>query len=214
MAQSSALGQVQVTVARICRLDTNGVPTPGASSLYVTDAIVSVDPKPNYTAGEQIIQKNASGQSCFTYTGPDSFNWIDVEITLCKWDPRAIEMLSNSTVLSSGAFIGGAAPSLGPVNSDTVSLEVWSKIVSGDDLAPDRSYAWHVYPRIKNLKLADWKHENGPLLPTFTGQAIENPNWYNGPANDWPVASTQVHQWFPWPSYPTPSDQYVQMVGS
>lgn len=214
---NDCLPQVQACAMRVARLDTDGVPLPGASNLYVTDALVSLDVSPVYTDGDEIEEKNANGDVCVSYVSDDSFKRYDVTLSLCTPDPELVEMLTDGgTVLTSGAATGYAGPSIGTLTGDGMSIELWSKRITDGILDVTYPYARWVYPRVKNLRLGSYQHANGAILPQITGRAYENPNWFDGPANDWPVASDRAMQFLPvgLSDKPTPSCGYQTLSAS
>lgn len=215
MAETDCRGQVNGCAIRVARLDTNGVPLPGAENLYVSDALVSLAWTSVYTDGNEIDESNACGATSVYFKAPDTFKRGDVEITLVTPDPFLSEMLSGGDVLTSGAIPKGfAAPPLGPITGAGVSVELWSIRVDDGDMDPSYPYAHWVYPKIKNLRLGDHTHESGALKPVFSGQAYENINWYDGPVGDWPATSDRVYQWLPAASLPTPSCAYINLAAS
>lgn len=202
MAANPTAGQVQALMMRVARLDNDGVPLPGASSLYVTDSFVSLKFQEVYEDGEDIRQKNARGVVCSAFRGPDSLVRGDVELALCSPDARLEEMLSDGTVLTGtgvdSGTIGWSAPPIGRLENAGLSIEVWTyRVISGEVATDGYPYTRWVYPRVKNLRRNGHVHENGVLAPSYKGQAFENPNWYNGPLNDWSLASDRWVQWFP-----------------
>lgn len=205
MAEQPCLPQVHAVRLRATKLDSNGVPSPGASSIYVTDAFIRVGASPVYTDGDEIEQKNAQGAVCINYRGKDSLKRLDMTVELCSPDPYLIPLLTGGTTLTGfdGQRVGMAMPPIGLWSGSDVSIEVWSKRIDDGVEDADSPYAWHVYPRVTNLRMGDLAHENGPFLPTCTGQAYENPNWFDGPTNDWPAASDRVYQWVPTDTLPT-----------
>lgn len=216
MAETDCRPQVQACAIRVARLDSNGVPSPGANNLYVSDALVSLGFTPVYTDGDEIEDKNACGTVAVNFRGPDSFKRGDVTIQLTTPDPFLVEMLSGGDVLDeAGRPKGFAAPPIGPVTGNGVSIELLAKRVDDGDLDADFPYAHWAYPKIKNLRLGEHTHANASNLPQFTGQAYENPNWFDGPVGDWPAESDRVYQWIPsagplW----TPSCAYQELVAS
>jgi hypothetical protein len=214
MAEQDCRPQVQACALRVARLGPDGVPAPGANNLYVSDALTTMSVTPVYTDGNEIELKNGCGQVKLSYRAPDSFKRLDVSLTLDTPDPYLQEFLSGGDVLSDGARRGFAAPPIGEITGNGVSIELWSKRIDDGALDADDPYAWHVYPRITNLRLGDWTHEDGPLVPVYSGQAYQNPNWYDGPLNDWPAESDRVYQWLPTDSIPEAQCGYQTLAAS
>lgn len=216
MAEQPALPQVHGIRMRVANLDQNGVPTPGVAQLYVTDAFTKVGITPVYTDGNEIETKNAQGVTCVNYRSADTFKRADVDIELCSVDPYLVAMLIGGTVLTSGtpAKTGFALPPLGAVTGNGVSIEVWARRVDDGEEDTDSPWGHWVYPRVKNLRIGDWAHEDNPNLPKITGQAYENPNWFDGPLNDWLVASDRVVQYMPTATLPVAQVGYFDVAAS
>lgn len=215
MAETDCRPQVNACAVRVARLDTNGVPLPGANNMYVSDAFVRVSWASVYTDGEEIEEKNACGITVVSYRGRDTFKRGDIELELVTADPYLSEMLSGGDLLTSGSLPKGfAAPPIGPVEGNGVSIEVWAIRVDDGDQDADYPYAHWVYPKIVNLRLGDHEHANAANKPVFTGQAYENPNWFDGPVGDWPALSDRAYQWLPTNVIPTPSCAYQTLAAS
>ena len=216
MAEIDCRPQVQACAIRVARLDTNGVPLPGANNLYVSDALVSMAFTPVYTDGDEIEDKNACGAVKVNYRSPDSFKRGDVTLQLTTPDPFLEEMLSGGDVLDAGGGRpkGFAAPPIGTVTGNGISIELWAKRIDDGDLDADFPYAHWAYPKIKNLRMGDHTHENASNLPQFSGQALENANWFDGPVGDWDAESDRVYQWLPVAGLPTPTCGYQTLAAS
>lgn len=211
---NDCLAQVQACRIRVARLDPTGVPQPGASNLYVSDALVSFGFGWETEAGDEISEKNACGTIKVNYRGDEQLRRGNVSINLVTPDPQLSEMLSGGVVLTDGAAVGYAAPSLGPVDSDPVSIEIWTKRINNGRLDSTFPYAWWVYPWIEHLRPDDHEHSNANLGMSFAGEALENDNWYDGPLNDWPSTSDRVFQWIPTTSLPNASCGYQTLAAS
>lgn len=214
MAEQPALPQVHGLRMRVANLDQNGVPTPGADQLYISDAFTKVSIDPRYTDGGEIEQKNAQGVTCLHYKSSDTFKGLDIEIELCTVDPYLLAQLTGGAVLTDGSRTGFAAPALGAVGGDGVSIEVWTRRVDDGEEDVDSPWGWWVYPRVKNLRLGSFSHEDNPLNPTVVGQCYENPNWYDGPLNDWAPASDKVYQYLPTNQLPEAAVGYSATAAS
>jgi hypothetical protein len=207
VATNDCAGQVQAIRMRVTKLDSNGVPTPGAQKMYVTSALVVATLTPVYEDGTSIEEMNGEGVLCVTYYGPSSFKRVDVSLQICTPDPELLEMLTGGTRLTddpSGA-VGYAVPAIGVVEPTPVSVEIWAKRVEDGQLVDVNPYSWWVLPRVRNLRLEEAELGNSAFMPTVTGQAFENANWYDGPLNDWPVASDRAMQWMPCGAAQVPS---------
>lgn len=211
------LAQIKVCRMRICRLDGVGVPDPGSTNMYVTKAMSKITLRGVYTDGDEIKEKNGCGEQLVNVRGPDNFDRVDIEIELLTHDPYLLEMLNpGAAVLTNGEQVGFAAPNLGAVASDAISIEAFAQRVNAAGTGVDTvyPYAWWVIPWVQNLRMGDRTFENAAAKPTITGQCYENENWYDGPMDDWPVASTQVYQWLPWASLPADNCGYLSLAAS
>ena len=165
MADIDCRPQIQACAIRVARLDSNGVPSPGADNLYVSDALVSLGVSPVYTDGDEIEDKTACGAVGVNFRGDDSLKRADVSIQIITPDPYLSEMLSGGKVLDpgGGAAVGWAAPPIGTITGNGVSIEVWTRRIDDGDLDLNYPYGWWVYPKVRNLRIGDWSHENGSL---------------------------------------------------
>lgn len=215
MAEEDCRPQVQACAIRVARLDPTGVPQPGATNLYVSDALVTMGFTPVYTDGDEIKDKTACGIVGVNFKGDDSFDRGDVSLQIITPDPFLSELLSGGDVLDVvGLPVGFAAPPIGPITGNGVSIELWAKRIDDGDLDANFPYAHWAYPKIKNLRLGDHTHANASLQPTFTGRALENANWFDGPTGDWPADSDRVYQWVPTATLPTATCAYQELVAS
>lgn len=196
------LPQVLACRTRLARIDpVSGVPIPGPNNLYVTDALVTLAAKWAKEAGDEIKEKDGCGDLAVYYKGQASLLRMDLTITLVQPDPQVSEMLSGGgSTITDGTAIGFAAPPLGTVSpNDCLSVELWTKRIRKGKVDTVYPYAWWVYPWTMNWSPGDHDHGDKNLALTFDGEAYENPNWFDGPANDWPATTqpTQVFQWIP-----------------
>lgn len=192
------LPQIHACLVRVADLEPNGVPKPGPNHLYVTGALATVTLNPVYRDGSSIEEEDGCGSLAVAFEGEPSYKWDEVEITLLKREPMLEAMLTKGVALTLGGDTpkGWAAPQSGPVRG-AVSVEFWSKRLNGPDVDPDFPYAWWALPKVRNLRRGQVEHGNSAQKPTFTGIAVENPNWFDGPLNDWPAASDRAVQWVP-----------------
>lgn len=215
MAEQDCLAQVHACAMRVANLLPNGIPDPGDDNLYVSDALSVMTVTPVYADGDEIEEKNACGVVKVNRRGADTFKRLDVAISLVTPDPFLSALFSGGDLLEAAGKVGFAAPPIGPITGNGVSIELWAERVTDDgDLDPDNPYAWWVYPKIKNLRLGEFAHQNGAILPAYTGQGHENANWFDGPENDWPAASDRVFQWFPTDTIPTPTCELQTLAAS
>jgi len=194
---NDAKPQVQAFRTRITKLDANGVPTPGPETVYVTGALTTLTTNPVYVDGDEFEEKNGGGEICVSYKGPDTFKRIDWELTICTPDPYLLEMVSGGKVLDDGDAVGFAYPALGPMTPTPISIEVWTKRVDDGVLDPNLPYAWWVLPWSDSMRLGSKTFGNNAILPTISGRAFENQNWFDGPTNNWPTTSDRVLQYMP-----------------
>lgn len=200
------LPQIQACVIRVANLDPiSGVPLPGAGNLYVSNALTEMTYDTTYEDGTEIFERNACGEPCIDYRGPDLKRRIQVSLTLCTHDPYLMAMLSAGDTLTDGAAVGWGAAPVGALDARAISVELWAKRINDGDLDPDFPYAWWAFPKIKNLREGQGTFGNAAKKPQFTGQGYENVNWFDGPLNDWPSTSDRTHQWIPTTTIPVAS---------
>jgi hypothetical protein len=206
--------QVKACAIRVTELDETGAPDPGADSMYVSDALVSMGFTTEITEGDDIDIPNACGES-IVVQGDDLPTSVSIELQIREPDPKLVEKLGGGEVLTDGGDEGYAAPRLNQIaKPNGVSIELWTKryLSTGQ---PDTAnpYNWWVFPLVR-LNVNDATFENGPFQPTFNGTAFENENWLDGPTNDWAVTSTSAYQFMPTATIPTPDCDYVAVVAS
>lgn len=213
---NDCLAQLQACALRVSRLEANGVPDPGANNLYTSDAMSLASWDPEIEAGQEFTAKNACGALLLSYKEPDQIKRLNFALGLVTPDPELHELLvANSKILTVGDAVGFAYPPLNVADAGNgVSIELWTKRVdSSGELDTDFPYAWWVFPRVRFV-LGQKQAQNGPMENPFTGQASENPNWFDGPLNDWPTDSDRVAQWIPTDELPEPSCGYQTLVAS
>jgi hypothetical protein len=187
MAELNCGGSVQCCAIRIATLEQDGVPLPGPSNLYVTDAITKMDATPVVTKGVDLEIVNACGAPEVVYKDQDRFKRYDLTLDLIYLDPELEQMLINGELFVNGGIsIGTSGPMVGAYagSINGVSLELWTKRIVNGDLDPTWPYVRWVLPRTRWAKAAvAW--DGNAMAQSYTGYTSGNPNWYNGPANDW-----------------------------
>lgn len=211
---NDCLPQVAACMVRVARLDSNGVPTPGANNLYTSDALTTFQFAWEVQAGDEITENNGCGVQVINFKAPDTLRRGNITIGIVTPDPQLSEMLSGGDVITSGAAVGVSAPPLGELLENPISIEIWAKRIRSGHLDPVYPYARWVYPWVSNVRPDDHTQDNSALKPQFIGQAFENTNWFNGPLNDWPVASDRVYQWLPVTTIPSANCGYQTIAAS
>lgn len=207
--------QVQACAIRVARLASDGSPIAGADNLYVSDALTQLVTDPELSEGDEFELKNACGEVCVNFKDCDRLKRLNITLGLCYPDPELQELLLGGTVLTSGDAVGYAYPELGAATCPNgVSIELWARRIDTAG-APDVDfpYEWYVLPRVY-LFPGGRTFENGPITVETTGFAIENPEWFDGPENDWPVASDRVLQSIPTATIPEAACGYQVATAS
>lgn len=195
---------------RVTKLGVNGAPLPGPSNSYVSDALIQAQLGLEYEDGDEIVQKNGAGLVCLTYKAPDSLKRGTLSgLQICTPDPNLLQFMIGGRVLQDGANeVGYQAPEVGTdPNPNGFSLELWTNAIIDGAQA---GYFWWVIPRAQVRPSGDWALSGtDPLVPEFEGNCTQNPNWLDGPANDWEFASDRVWQYAQTSVLPTLTPGYV-----
>lgn len=196
MADYNGAGSLYALGVQLAKLQDNGAPLQGPLASYVTDALIKIDLGLEYEEGEEVTVKNGAGVVCLSYRAPDTLKRGTISgFQVCTPDPNVKEFLIGGTVIEDGAnAIGYAAPQVG-VNPtpNGVSIEAWTRAIIDGGYS---GYFWWAIPRAY-LKLAGNLSLSGsdPLTPEFEGYCTQNPNWGDGPNNDWLWESGRVWQY-------------------
>jgi hypothetical protein len=194
MAEVTCGASIQCCAIRVAVLEQDGVPLPGAANMYVTDAIAKFEATPVYTKGVDMEVLNACGLPAVLYKARDVFKRYDITMDLLYIDPELEAILignvSGSTggvlTFSQGGFtIGASGPDVGLIGAPYgVSCELWSKHIVNGDLDVTWPYVQWIVPR------SYWQPDkvtldNNAMPRSYAGFTTENPNYFNGPMNDW-----------------------------
>lgn len=200
---------------RITKLDDTGAPLVGPRNSYKTDALVQAQIGLEYEDGEEIIQKNGSGVICLTYKANDSLKRGTISgLQVCTPDPNVLAFMVGGNVLERGADqVGYQAPEVGSdPNPNGFSLELWTRAIIDGAFA---GYFWWVLPRANVRPSGDWVLSGAdPLVPEFEGSATQNPNWLDGPNNDWEFPSDRVWQYVQTSTLPDLSPDFQPVVAN
>lgn len=217
---NKGLPSVQACMMRVARLDEDGSVAGGVNSMYVTDAFTSLSAGGEVEAGDEITVKNACGGICVSYKDCDRLKRLNIELHTCAADPELHELLVGGNVLrytpaGKPEGVGYGYPALNASGCPFgVSIELWSRHIDSTG-APDSDYPWlwWVFPRVY-LQIGDKNFENDAMDHVFTGFAVENQQWGDGPNNDWPVAMSSVGQFIPTDDIPEAAIGYQSALAS
>lgn len=196
---------------RFARLAPNGAPLVGADNAYQTDSLVQMQFGLEYEEGEEIIQRNGAGRICLTYKAPDSLKRAAISgLQFCTPDPNVLEFLIGGEVIEDGDGnqIGYRAPEVGSEPTPNgVSIELWTRaIIEG---AYSGYFRW-VFPRVFLRPSGDWTASGSDaMVPEFEGFGTQNPNWGDGPTNDWDYESDRVWQYVQTEDFPIEGPEFI-----
>lgn len=214
---NECLTSLHLCTLRVARLGADGVPLPGANNLYVSDAITELTFSEEVRAGQEVEVPDGCGGLCVSYKGDDVPKWWNIELIICKPDPELTELLAGGTVLTDGAAVGYQPGALNTARTGYgVSLEGWShQLDDAGDIDATFPYLHWAFPKVKGLRMGTRRLFEGALENPFTaGKAIENPNWFDGPGNDWNVDSSKAWGVMPSASTPTAECGYQTLQAS
>lgn len=177
---------VQGTVLRLVKLDVCGAPVTGASSaVVVTKGYTSIAPEPQYEDGDTFRTKNAAGELCVNFVGPNVYANSNITVNMCVLDPDASTLITGSRLILTNSVTGTGA-AYGYANPAAhFSLETWQPLSGAGRCDPATGlprYVYWAWPHVFNAKVNSFSIENGPLELGFDAMtAYPSPLWGDGP---------------------------------
>lgn len=155
-------------------------------------ATITTSTAHGYSVGDQVTIAGVDATFNGTYTVTSVPT--TTTFTFAKTAANVPSAAATGTATKVPNVIGFARRGVGAADPDPVSVELWTKAIptgtSGACAVAGTEEWWRwVYPRA-TFTLGDVTHENGIGLVSLTGFADPNPNWGNGPFNDWPTSDT------------------------
>lgn len=179
---------VQGSVLRLVKLDVCGAPVTGASSaVVVTKGYTLVNPEPQYEDGDVFREKNAAGELCTNFVGPNVYANSNLTVNLCVLDPDAGVLITGSRLITTDG-VTGTGNAWGYNNPEAhFSLETWSKLTGRgrcDPVTGLQRYVYWAWPHVWNAKVNSFSIENGPLALGFEAMTeYPSPLWGMGPGS-------------------------------
>jgi hypothetical protein len=200
MAVKRKTGSVFALGMRAVLLGQNGAPIIGATGAYETDNLVKLDFTMLYREGETKERTNGQGRACLSYEAPTTVRGLQINsLELCNPDEELEAVLGGGvTILDDDDDpVGYGAPEVGVDPSGYgVALELWSNAVHDDGVDDDFPYIRWLFPREKLRNAGTRTVGPDPMAAGFEGSGRQNPNYGDGPMNDWPYISNRVFQWY------------------
>lgn len=184
---------INVCMLRVASLKLDGsFDRTGVGTIYTTDQMIKLSFQPDLNAGDDFEQKNGCGVPYVLWKDCDRLKRMVMQLDIATPDPELTQMLMGGTVLTKGTNTRGYMyPRVNAaVCSPYVSVEAWSRAtLNGAPVAALPFWRW-VFPRVE-WWVASRELGNAIMVSQFNGFGIENPNWYNGPNDDWFAISDQ-----------------------
>lgn len=182
---TECFAQVRGSVIRATRLDSCGVPDPGASAVVVSKRISTVTIDEVTDEGTNVRERNFADELCVV---DDAFTQVigyTADVALCGVDPDLVSLLTGQPVVknAAGDIVGFDAKTNIDLDSFGFALEVWSRL-AGSACAPSgyRKWGYTVFPFLKGGRLGGFSFENGAVQFTISGaQTRDGSGWGVGP---------------------------------
>lgn len=199
-ADKKCLPQMNVCAVRACKLNLDGTTTIGATSMYATPAVVSLGWTPVFDPGAEVKEKDGCGATFVDVLADPTLTRYDIDADFWSTDPNLLDIIvpdGDVLVRPGSGAVGFAYPAPGVV-SGQFSLEFWAKLIKDNKQDPDFPWAWWAIPYINHVQLQK-RDVNGTAVShtVIKAESYVNENWFNGPGDDWDVASDKPVQWIP-----------------
>jgi hypothetical protein len=184
MTLRDGASSVQGVMLRATRLTVDGAIDPDYPIL-TTKGYITASFQPEVVDGDEITEKNASGEVCISWLGDASLKRITFALALCTPDPEAVALLAGGKLIlaceddipngvATGDVVGYSSPPVGAVIGNPVAIEIWSIANVGGKPATGYPY-WHwAFPYVKVRYDGNREFSNGALSNEFTGQGLGN----------------------------------------
>jgi hypothetical protein len=185
---------IQADAIRICREGADGTPVADSTTgAYANYAFTKVDVKAAIETANEFVQRSADGGIFIDYRDDDKVKWLELTLTIQYPDACLQELIENGALLlgAESIILGYEAPLLASnVNSNPVSLEVWSKAPVG--VLQGTTYPWYrwLFPMTRGWHRGDLTYENAVNEFVYDGWGFENANFGTGPFDDWTTTET------------------------
>jgi hypothetical protein len=177
--------QVRGSVIRVTKLDSCGVPDPGASAVVVSKRVSSVTIDEVTDDGTNIRERNFADELCVVDDAYTTIIGYTVDTAFCGVDPGLINLMTSAPTVAdaAGNIVGFDAKTGIELDNYAYALEVWSKIAnSACDPSGHRLWGYTVFPFLKGGRLGGFSFENGAVQFSASGAQTRDGNaWGTGP---------------------------------
>jgi hypothetical protein len=187
---STIIGADAVRVSR-CRAD--GTPDYGNAngSFILCGGISKFEHDYVIQDGKDLYTEDAAGQACVNFKRQDRTKRLTFTLTMCRSDYRLDEILGTAALLKVGAVDVGRAVQVaqgcgGAQLQNGVIIELWSEQIDCDAPLAGAPYMRTAVSRAW-LTPKGFTRENGVAMPVYSGFALPNPNFDDGPGGDLPA---------------------------
>jgi len=190
---------VRGVALRVTSLDAVGAPDDTADCpAYITTGFIRLSFTPEYSDGDEVEIKNASGEICVGYKLPDVLKQVTFSLELCDPDPILTQKLVGGTIIADQVdptlALGYASEMVGnEATPNGVAIEVWANAVIGGKNAGTNPYWHYLFPYAQMKFDGERVIESGNLATVFAGRGVGNSGFGAGPtvvagaAYTWPA---------------------------
>lgn len=170
-------------VVSVFDLDGCGAPELSATGRLAISDVSEITWQDTVDEGQQVTERNFGGRKCYTATGADELQNIEVNITTCGIIPALDTFLMNSNAVTSGGVTTGfGRRDLDPDANVAIEILIQLDADSCTDGSGSAPKLGVLFPRVKNWKPNGTTSLNGSDLvkPQYTGKGFQNANLATG----------------------------------
>lgn len=206
LAGSQAIGQYDLCVVRIGRLNSDCTPVYGTNAGIITAAYVDLTASPELKQANNIELENGCGDTLVNVTRVDRVKFRNLSGTIGLFDYEMFELMFGGSLIHgkvgadyAGEVIGWAEPGLGDAEPSAVAFEVITRNTaqglgscqSTGSTTDYPAYTGYIFPKAR-FTLGDRQFGQGGAQIAFTGKSENNPNYGSGPWRDWDDTAAEV----------------------